>query len=113
MTKELSQEEIEFLSEVLDDSCWLFYGELDELLPDFLEDVFSHELKDHGFGDSKMEEHFYLPYWLVLSEMVRLDLAEYGTSPRGAWLTEKGKKFKEILTKYPNAIELANDYLRH
>ena len=100
----MKKEDKEFMSEILDKSRWLFYGEFEVYLQTFLEEVFKHDLKDYGFEDIKMSNEFAVAYWSVLSELVSLDLAEYGTSPRGAWLTEKGERFKEIIMSNENAL---------
>jgi hypothetical protein len=85
----------EFWEKVLGDAAWLFYGELQDVLPDFLEDVLEKPFDEWGF-DRDMERDFAVAYWLLISELVRLDLYEYGTSPRGGWLTDKGKRFVRI-----------------
>lgn len=103
----MKEEDLEFLEDIINDSHWLFYGDLD-LVP-FLKKVFTRELRDWGF--EALPEEFALPYWLVVSELIALNLAEYGTSPRGAWLTEKGERFKKLVMENENAIEEANDYV--
>lgn len=100
----------QFFFEVLNAAAWLFYGDLDEHFGDFVARVFDG-LEEHAsgppsfgrFGFNSHEQSFTplasdfaVAYWLFLSELVRLDLAEYGTSPRGAWLTEDGKRFRRI-----------------
>lgn len=102
-------EDLNFLAEILNKAHWLFYGDLD--LDPFLKKVFEHELKEYGFGEIKMEPDFAIAYWLLLSELVSLNLAEYGTSPRGAWLTENGNRFKKLVLENENAIEQTDDYI--
>ena len=107
----MKEEDLEFMAEILDKAHWLFYGDLDEHFTDFLKSVFRYELKEWGFGDVKMEPHFAVAYWLFLSELVALDLAEYGTSPRGAWLTTKGERFKHLVMSNEDAIGETNKYI--
>jgi len=38
-----------------------------------------------------------LPAWLLINTLLHADLFEYGTSPRYAWLTAKGKLLKEYV----------------
>lgn len=35
--------------------------------------------------------------WLLISILAKADILEYGTSPRFAWLTEKGERLKEFV----------------
>lgn len=101
-----TQSDAEFWDEILNNAAWLFYGDLDEHFAAFVRHVFAGmEPSPHvGFSfspwgfrrDNPMVADFAVAYWLFLSELVRLDLAEYGTSPRGAWLTADGQRFKRI-----------------
>lgn len=47
--------------------------------------------------------------WLMINILCNhdMDIIEYGTSPRYAWLTAKGKRLKEFVNKY-NEEELLN-----
>lgn len=90
-----------FMHTLLQRSNWLFYGDLEETIDDFARKVFERPLVEYGLYGAPIEA---LPYWLFLSELVALDLAEYGGSPRGAWLTPEGERFKAICLAYPNAI---------
>lgn len=108
----MKQEDIDFIeTELLDKASWLFYGDLDEHFDDFLKKIFSHELTHFGFDKAKMTPDFSVAYWLFISELISLDFAEYGTSPRGAWLTEKGKRLKKIVLENENAINEVNEYI--
>lgn len=107
----MNNEDLEFLSEIVEKSSWLFYGDLDEYFDEFVKKVFKHELKEYGFGDIKMEPDFAVAYWLFLSELNSLDLISYGTSPRGAWLSEKGERFKKIIMENDNPIYQANEFI--
>lgn len=95
---------------VLDDVAWLFYGDLDEHFATFVHHVFTHLEEIAGGGSSfgpfgfrsagatmlPLSPDFSVAYWLFLSELIRMDLAEYGTSPRGAWLTSNGERFRRL-----------------
>ena len=107
----MKDEDKEFLAEIINKSHWLFYGELDALLDPFVLKVFEHEFKDYGFEDVKMDDTFATAYWLFLSELVALRLAEYGTSPRGAWLTPDGERFKALCLEHKDALSQAEDYI--
>ena len=100
-------DDIAWLADVLEESHLLFYGELEVYLDTFLKRVFSHELSDYGFGRVPMAHNFATAYWLFVSWAVHADLLEYGTSPRGAWFTDKGKRFKRILQDYEHPIQRA------
>lgn len=112
MKHEWNNEDIIFLADILERSNWLFYGDLDAYFQPFLQDVFAHELRDWGFEKIRVTPAFHLAYWLLISEMVDLNLVEYGTSPRGAWLTRDGERFKRIIQEDDQAIWKANEYTR-
>ena len=107
----MEKEDLEFLTEILNESAWFLYGDLDEYFDGFLRRVFAKDLRDWGFSDVELEPTFAVAYWLLISELVRLDLVEYGTSPRGAWLTEKGERFKSLVMKHDGAIAQAEDFI--
>lgn len=107
----MKTEDIEFLEGILDKAHWLFYGDLEEHFTPMLKTVFSHELKEFGFDEIEIGPYFDLAYWLLLSELVALDLVEYGTSPRGAWLTPEGERFKKLVMENEDAIGEAKDYI--
>jgi|SRR3989339_165566 len=101
----MKTEDSEFIEEIIDKSSWLFYGDLDETFDKFVKKVFSKELKDWGFGGlDKESDNFKTAYWLFVSELQKLELAGYGTSPRGMWLNEKGKRFKNIIMNNKNVF---------
>lgn len=102
-------DDIEWLAERIDDSSWLFYGEFDAYLNNFLRAIFEKDLRDIGF-DQTLPNDFQVAYWSVLSELVKLDLVEYGSSPRGAWLTPDGERFKRIIMGLPDAIQRAAEF---
>lgn len=107
----MSEDDLRFLAEIMDSSAWLLYGDLDGDLDAFAETVFRHEFSDYGFGNVPMTRDFGVAYWFFLSELVRLDLAGYGTSPRGAWLTPKGERFKALVVAHPDALAQAARYI--
>ena len=80
-------------AELLENTDCLLYGELEFYLDQYLKDFFRVEVKDVGFDDNHPMNN--LPFWFVVSMLVKMDMLEYGTSPRGAWLTEDGKLFKQ------------------
>lgn len=104
-------EDLNFLSEILNKSRWLLYGDLDQHLTSMLKTVFSHDFKDFGFNNIKIGPYFELAYWLLISELTALNLFEYGTSPRSGWLTKEGERFKQLVMMHDDAIGEANDYL--
>ena len=107
----MKQEDKEFVESIINDSTWLLYGDLDETFDEFLKKVFAHDLSEYGFHTIEMSEDFSTAYWLLISEFNRLNIIEYGTSPRSAWLTEKGERFKKIVMENENAILETNEYI--
>lgn len=80
-------------AEKLQDTDCLFYGELEYYLDKYIKKFFSVEVGDVGFDEN--HEMNNLEFWFVVSMLVKMDMLEYGTSPRGAWLTDDGKEFKK------------------
>src|SRR3972149_6208790 len=105
----MKNEDLEFLAGIVEKSRWLFYGDLDEHFDGFLRDVFRNELRDYGFETVPMTRDFAVAYWLFISEMVALDLVEYGTSPRGCWLTTEGGRVKTLGVSNEEAISEARE----
>lgn len=97
----MKEEDLDFITELDNKWAWLFYGELDQILPPYIKKIFSQDLSYWGWNEEKDDE-FEAVYWLILSELIRLNLAEYGTSPRGAWLTPDGERFKRIVQENPD-----------
>lgn len=83
---------IEELKEMVENSHALFYGELECHLDTYLPEFFSVDVKDVGFDDNHPMNNAL--FWFTVSWLVEMDCLEYGTSPRGAWLTDKGEEFK-------------------
>lgn len=106
-------EDLEFLAAIIEKAHWLFYGDLDEHFDDFVRKVFKHKFREYGFEEVKMPLESAVAYWLFLSELVALDLAEYGTSPRGAWLTPEGERFKKLCMENKDAIRQAIGFIHN
>lgn len=107
----MNEEDLKFIAEILEESNLLFYGEFEVYLGTFLKEVFKHEFKEYGFEEIKMTNDFATAYWFVLSWLNSQDMFNYGTSPRGGWLEEKGERFKKIIMKNENAIQEAQEYI--
>jgi hypothetical protein len=50
--------------------------------------------------------------WLLINILCKADILEYGTSPRGAWLTKKGERLKEYVISHTDdeLVETATNY---
>lgn len=103
--------DIEFIADLIEGSPLLFYGEFEIYLDIFIKEVFKYEFRDIGFGNVKKDNTFLTAYWFLISWLNSKDLFDYGTSPRGGWLTEKGERFKKIILEHDNSIELARDFI--
>ena len=88
--------------ELLHDTDCLFYGELEHHLDEYIKKFFSVQVPEVGF--EKNHEMNNLVFWFVVSMLERMDMLEYGTSPRGAWLTEDGELFKKYCLKTDKPI---------
>jgi hypothetical protein len=88
-------EKEEKMKEKIENTDALFYGELEYYLDEYLPKFFSVEVKDVGFNEKHPMNN--LEFWFTVSWLVRMDYLEYGTSPRGAWLTEEGEEFKKYV----------------
>ena len=84
----------------------LFYGELEELLFEKLKKVLSTRATRLFLDGTPIEGITELEYWLILSVLAEYNFIEYGTSPRGSWLTPKGIKLLEEI----NSITLEDFY---
>lgn len=54
--------------------------------------------------------------WLLINFLAHQDMIEYGTSPRGAWLTKRGEALREFLCSRPlddiiKATDFDDDYV--
>ncbi len=108
---EYHSDDDKFMSEILDNSPLLFYGEFEVYLNKFMKMIFQHEFREYGFGDIKMDDISQTAYWFLISWLESQNMFEYGTSPRGGWLTEKGERFKKIIMENENALIDAKDNL--
>ena len=52
------------------------------------EKPYDHEALEAALGSATA--------WLLITVLIGADILEYGTSPRGAWLTEEGRALKEF-----------------
>jgi len=107
----MKKEDLIFLADMLENSHLLFYGELEYYLDKFLKRVFEHDFREYGFEEIKMSDDFATAYWLIISWFEKEELVEYGTSPRGCWLTEKGKRFKKIIIENETPITDAQKFI--
>jgi len=97
--------ELEKLREKLEESGLLFYGEMEYFLDEYLPKFFEVDVKSVGFNEEHPMNN--LQFWFTVSWLTKMGFLEYGTSPRGAWLTEDGKRFKEYILSTPEPIEKA------
>lgn len=82
----------------------LTYGEItDEYILDSFETILQWKKDGVFISDKIPEDKFNITeYWLLLGLLY--NLIEYGPSPRGAWLNEKGEKFLKILKEHKSQI---------
>lgn len=90
------------IKEAVENSNLLFYGELESFLDDYLPKFFSVEIKDVGFDEKHPMNN--LEFWFTVSWLESMDYTDYGTSPRGAWLTEEGEEFKSYILETEKPI---------
>lgn len=92
----------DYLSEKLHNWCGGYNGSIDDLMLNVLElsdsqkyenSWYAHIAKKAGVPEDYVE--------LINYVLCSADLMEYGTSPRGAWLTEEGRK---LLAKINNTV---------
>ena len=102
--------DLEWVDNLFLGSSWLFYGEFEEYLNEFLKEILNGDFKEYGFN-SGLPNHTQVAYWSVISEMVSLNLLEYGTSPRCPWLTQDGERFASIILSSDNALREVSDYI--
>ena len=94
----------------------LAYGELDdeEVLASF-QQILTWK-NNHVFISSAEDTQYPIPdklfttweYWLFLALLT--ECIEYGSSPRGAWLTDHGKQVLAVLTNIPHKLLLDDSY---
>src|SRR5687768_3404950 len=64
-----------------------------------LVDFFKYMSLDGAYCYDEMEDLLGAEqFWLLVNILVHQDILEYGTSPRTAWLTDKGKLLKRYLS---------------
>ena len=86
------------------------YGSGEEYIIPALKTFFAAIGRDdsaHGYDYQKLEAAVDpLPAWLLINVMCRVDIFEYGTSPRYGWLTPHGERLKAFIDS-KTADELA------
>ena len=81
----------------------LAYGELsDEFLIDAFQTILQWKADDHFISDT-IPDNLYTAteYWLLLGLLSKY--IDYGSSPRGGWLTEEGEEVLNILKTVPRS----------
>lgn len=82
------------------------YGSGEEHIIQALHAFFSG-IPETGAYDYKVLEHSLgaAVCWLLINALCRVDVIEYGSSPRFGWLTEHGKRLRTyILSKTPDDL---------
>ena len=92
---------MDFINKWLAQTDLLMYGELNDVIYSKLIYVLTLKM-NKVFTDGSNLAISQCEYWLLLSELNAHGFIEYGTSPRGAWLTNEGLVFFEQLTKLTN-----------
>ena len=75
------------------------YVELSGILPQYVYAVLKLKQQKVFTDGSKLEDITMLEYWFVISLLCQYDYVEYGSSPRGAWPTDKGTQLLLELEK--------------
>lgn len=88
--------------EKIQDTDMLCYGDIEPHLDKYLPKFFSVEVREVGFNDEHPMNT--LEFWYTVSWLNRMDFLDYGTSPRGAWLTDEGEQFKKYILSTPQPI---------
>ena len=96
-----------FLIEFLEETEILFYGEFEEIFPRILNEMINFE-PDDGMSwiRDRLDYMSRSEYWFMVSILNRTGMIEYGSSPRGYWLTEKGEKLKELFHLIDNTDKM-------
>jgi hypothetical protein len=79
-------------------------------------DAFGVDDRPNSYSYEKLEEAVTAPVaWLLINRLCQLDIIEYGTSPRFAWLTKEGEALREfIATKTVGELEtIVGDHEEH
>ena len=92
-------DQFEQLEQWFPDNSLYDYGELSGILPQYVYAVLKLKQQQVFTDGSNLENITMLEYWFVLSLLCQYDYVEYGSSPRGAWLTDKGTELLLELEK--------------
>lgn len=61
-------------------------------------DAFGVDDRPNSYNYEKLEEAVTAPVaWLLINRLCQVDVIEYGTSPRFAWLTKEGEALREFM----------------
>ncbi len=66
------------------------------VIKDFLEHLASKRPYDYREIEAKFGP---VVGWMMINKMCELDVIEYGTSPRGGWLTEHGQRLADYVSE--------------
>ena len=94
-----------FLIEFLEETDLLFYGELEEIFPRLLNEMINYG-DDYAKRDKIVKKIDEPLFWFMVSILNKTGIIEYGSSPRGYWLTEKGKKLKGLFHLIDNTEKM-------
>ena len=94
-----------FLIEFLEETEILFYGEFEEIFPRILNEMINYEQEMSWIKD-RLDYMSRSEYWFMVSILNKTGIIEYGSSPRGYWLTEKGKKLKSLFHLIDNTEKM-------
>jgi hypothetical protein len=95
----------EFLIKFLEETDLLFYGELEEIFPRLLNEMINYTT-EYSLVKDRLDYITESEYWFMVSILNATDIVEYGSSPRGYWLTKKGEKLKELFHLIDNTEKL-------
>jgi len=96
------EEIVEEFKEKIENTDMLCYGDIEPHLDTYLPKFFSVDIKDVGFDEKHPMNN--LEFWFVVSWLNRMGFIDYGTSPRGAWLTSEGETFKKYILSVKNPV---------
>lgn len=75
--------------------------------------AFMAAIPDRAYDSRVLEAAVTAPVaWLLINALCHADIIEYGTSPRGGWLTEKGKALQGYVSRH-STEELAEIVCNH
>ena len=81
----------------IDSTDLLFYGEFESMFLEELDIVLAYCAMESKMPViNEMIERY--GFWTMISFLNNADMVEYGTSPRTAWLTDKGKRLHAFIS---------------